>query len=1022
MANNLIIGLGGTGGAILAELRKRIYAETGKKNYTGDVTIDYLYVDSSEEDLNNKSNWTYLGTPLHLSPSQKVSIHGMGSGVLSNTHNYPGMEAFLPEKDRQLLQNDQVMSIISAGIGGQRRRFGRMLIANNIGTRDSDSSFVSRLKDKIVELTANGEGTIDFHICAGLAGGTGSGSFVDVVAQINKVMEGMAVNSRNIYCYLYIPEVLVDSKHDAGFYHANGYAALSELNAMLLNKYCPTDVSGENDVETQKVRRLIKTGLPINSAYIFSNMNEAARVLPKGKKLSAAVADFLYQKLLGDITQRLEDAENSGVAPEKDAAGNRVHAQNFLTFGIKRIEYPETEIKEFITYCYAIQAARQLEYNTWVDGKGYETISIDEIGLGYKAEIGKKETLEGLKLSDSYLTLQTPIKNIKGVTDSWENFVNYWETITNFFADDATEDSEKRNWPSNFLTSCEMEYHSNFRGVGVKKFFETQRSETRGYAAYIRRHIEEKLFGEWLSGEKSLLEVEKFVQILIDNTSNRIADLDNKISNNRDYIEKEINLNIADIENEWNNIGWLRDAITGASRKVFDKYKAAKCEYYVTVTEIESFEFAKILIQELLSQFNSLLISITDFKSVLNVVLKKVGEEAESKCQIQTITQKTEVNVLDKKYNPEAIRMVAKEFIRDITAQQNNSRQVREAMAAFLSADDRNFSALYNNLNDIDILANTILGVCNRNAVDIMQNVGEKDPQMKMLNVNILEKIKQEYNTEELLEQYVHNIVKETKVFTQFDQEEIAKGTLDPTSGRQLIRFYQLCLPEYNDPTNFRDRFIEMFAAQCPGFNRNDVVVSNKESQITVIAAASVIPLRFIQNLKFMEKKYKEVTGGPLGELNKVLLHTETFSKPLPPLFEASALEKEKERRPYAILLHSLGVIEQQTDPETGAAFNALGVGSGFSRQYLRLGKHMDDTLQILIRDEVTNNTVMEYVDGVLASDYRTNDARGKLRNKIEETVCAEILPLCKNNMLDPLFEKYRKAAEELFRTSLADR
>ena len=144
MANHLIIGLGGTGGKILAGLRKRIYAETGKKDYTGSTTLDYLYVDSSEEDLNNKSDWAYMGTPLHLAPEQKVSIHGMGAGILENTHNYPGIEAFLPDKDRQLLYNDQVMSIISAGIGGQRRRFGRMLIANNIGTRDQMTSFVDR--------------------------------------------------------------------------------------------------------------------------------------------------------------------------------------------------------------------------------------------------------------------------------------------------------------------------------------------------------------------------------------------------------------------------------------------------------------------------------------------------------------------------------------------------------------------------------------------------------------------------------------------------------------------------------------------------------------------------------------------------------------------------------------------------------------------------------------------------------------------------------------------------------------
>ena len=61
MANHLIIGLGGTGGSILAGLRKRIYAELGKKEVTGHTNIDYLYVDSSKDDLDNRSRWNYMG-------------------------------------------------------------------------------------------------------------------------------------------------------------------------------------------------------------------------------------------------------------------------------------------------------------------------------------------------------------------------------------------------------------------------------------------------------------------------------------------------------------------------------------------------------------------------------------------------------------------------------------------------------------------------------------------------------------------------------------------------------------------------------------------------------------------------------------------------------------------------------------------------------------------------------------------------------------------------------------------------
>ena len=58
-----------------------------------------------------------------------------------------------------------------------------------------------------------------------------------------------------------------------------------------------------------------------------------------------------------------------------------------MSFGITRIEYPETEIDEYATYNYAIQAARQLTYNKWQDGIGYGECSLEEVGMGYADEV-----------------------------------------------------------------------------------------------------------------------------------------------------------------------------------------------------------------------------------------------------------------------------------------------------------------------------------------------------------------------------------------------------------------------------------------------------------------------------------------------------------------------------------------------------------------------------------------------------------------------------------------------------------
>ena len=105
-----------------------------------------------------------------------------------------------------------------------------------------------------------------------------------------------------------------------------------------------------------------------------------------------------------------------------------------------------------------------------------------------------------------------------------------------------------------------------------------------------------------------------------------------------------------------------------------------------------------------------------------------------------------------------------------------------------------------------------------------------------------------------------------------------------------------------------------------------------------------------------MEQKYKELTHGPQAELNKVLLHTESFANPLPELFRSKQHRQAGTDPPYSTILHSLGILEDKTDPETGATFKAFSIGSGFSRKWVRVGKQMEETTKLLVKDAVLAN------------------------------------------------------------------
>ena len=116
-----------------------------------------------------------------------------------------------------------------------------------------------------------------------------------------------------------------------------------------------------------------------------------------------------------------------------------------MAFGIKSVEYPEAEVEECVTYSYARQAARQMQYNFWQEGLGYGERSIDEIGTGYRDTIKSVKTREQLHLANSYLMLSKAIIENES-SKRWKDIDETWESRTQMFADDIQKTDDKKSW------------------------------------------------------------------------------------------------------------------------------------------------------------------------------------------------------------------------------------------------------------------------------------------------------------------------------------------------------------------------------------------------------------------------------------------------------------------------------------------------------------------------------------------------------------------------------------------------
>lgn len=1030
--NHLIIGLGGTGGKVLREMRKRVYEEFRSNEPGHGVFLNYVYVDSSPADLNDRTGWKVIGKSVHLGEAQKVNINGINASMLQQLAMYPGLQSFINPADKQLI--DQHMGpLITAGIGGQRRRLGRILIANNLSDKNNHSNFSNVIHGAVNHLQqTSGVNDVTFHICAGLAGGTGSGSIVDVISQIRKMYPYQeSTHAFKIRLFLYVPEnVMVYADHDSGFYQANGYAALQELNAISTGKYMPLDVTGEKDVFTQKVQRLLGNQESFEAAYLYTNVNEAGQVLDLSTGLPASVADFMFQTIVvanmnggkGKMA-RLVGCENDGAGPEMDQQGEKNRSRKFLSFGISRIEYPETEIAEYVSYSYAIQATRQLTYNLWQDGIGYGECSLEEVGTGFIDEIKDKKNRELFKLSNSYLTLAKPLVDTPQ-NKKWKELSQTWEDRTQQDAGLVQSQYEKKQWFAEFTKLADDYFTNSFRAHGVKKFYEIQQQELKSYARHIRRHIERILFDEWTSGgkeSKSILEIEKYAQLLRSDCSDRISTFKQQIGN-MEAEQAEQAQAIKDANTAWNNIGWLKDALTNASSKVFASYKTAKCNYYITTTRIEAYQYGIKLLQEIIIELGNMIEGIQAFKNELNAVLEMVVIQAGTKCQ----TNAKQEDSIIKKYDPETVHQLTKQYTVNQEFQSGNAAEIRCKMVESLGEDgDRTFANLYSNI-DYDTAVDVILDVCTKNARAAMDDTAKNDPLMKMVGVNILDKLKVELNTDEKLEAFVKQAINWARSYVQFNPEERTKVIAG--NDAQMMSMVQLALPkaESDSTQAFRNKLVDAFVQNVPGFNPSpdeDVSENFKTNQIVVVCAHAGFPLRYLENLKTLKKKYDQLLASPQGALNRMVLHTESFEKPLPPLFEMDSQELKAIAKRTLVLAFALKLIQPQSNPLTGEHFLAINQPDEIlGDNWVKLAKDFNACLDVISQSLQLYKKIEGQVTKELAVQARSNEQKMELKKAVGQAIQLHILQgMCEGNQYDPRVEEYKKIAVDIFNKELKE-
>ncbi|MCP4149519.1 MAG: hypothetical protein GY757_17365, partial [bacterium] len=384
--NFLLIGLGGTGCAVVRELKKKLYIEWRSGGNSGSYPEIYkfqesfggervesriatLSVDSNENDLEGQGErsrkWRVFGETLRLTDREKILLDPSGlDRILGNVERYPGIEPWIRD------EMDFVRDITRGSTGpagcNQIRRMGRLALACGNGIEN----VINCIADRLTQLSKNGEVGAEIHIACTIAAGTGSGTLIDVLTQLQRYVKNQPGNFE-VYIHGFTTAKDVGKKNTGNFY-ANQYAALLELNALRLALYQPWDIASSAIAKRLTVPSPGRTSgdLPgtFRSIALISDTTEGGVDVPLAHQVENT-AEFIFQmtvRQMGNVPKMLRDAltlEDRAMYPADTNGGDRSTA--FIGFGVQRVAIPEREIREKLSYSFARQFLLKVLFGNW---------------------------------------------------------------------------------------------------------------------------------------------------------------------------------------------------------------------------------------------------------------------------------------------------------------------------------------------------------------------------------------------------------------------------------------------------------------------------------------------------------------------------------------------------------------------------------------------------------------------------------------------------------------------------------
>ncbi len=310
----LVIGLGGTGCRSLRFAKERLqeHGALSESNDRSKNAVRFVPIDLDETSRTSKGG----------ARIDEEFVQPMGTLVTQKIRHIDRPEnskywAWYPDKAREVIKLRQ------AQVGaGQWRPLGRMAYCEN------QNLIETAIRDALRELESlrfRGEQDIDVILVASLAGGTGSGTLLDVSYFLQSTSLGSSYLPSA--AFLLLPSIFLasDVGHRAD---ANSYAALKELACFYSQQ---KDFDIHYPLRTNSFHAPAGTVIPYSNIFLFDSQLPN-RTLASPQECFEYIGNMIFLRMVTEVTSQARSVFSNEAYPPRDTDGGTTLRENGFLF------------------------------------------------------------------------------------------------------------------------------------------------------------------------------------------------------------------------------------------------------------------------------------------------------------------------------------------------------------------------------------------------------------------------------------------------------------------------------------------------------------------------------------------------------------------------------------------------------------------------------------------------------------------------------------------------------------------